>query len=144
MSFSHERFSTELFFRTHENGAVLFKTYGENRQNTLKIDQIAVIDMRSETIKSQGDTPLTDEETKLIKDWMHERKTVLEEREIDDILRTIDHLNLTAQWAQLKASDVDLERDTDQLLLSMHDLRTILSRKKNRAIHEQALSTTPC
>ena len=100
--------------------------------------------MRSETIKSQGDTPLTDEETKLIKDWMHERKTVLEEREIDDFLRTIDHLNLTAQWAQLKASDVDLERDTDQLLLSMHDLRTILSRKKNRAIHEQALSTTPC
>jgi len=86
--------------------------------------------MRSETIKSQGDTPLTDEETKLIKDWMHKRKTVLEEREIDDILRTIDHLNLTAQWAQLKASDVDLERDTDQLLLSMHDLRTILSRKK--------------
>ena len=130
MSFSHERFPTEVFFRTHENGTVLFKTYGENRQNTLKITQIAVIDMRSETIKSQGDTPLTDEETKLIKDCMHERKTVLEEREIDDILRTIDHLNLTAQWAQLKASDVDLERDTDQLLLSMHDLRTILSRKK--------------
>ena len=43
---------------------------------------------------------------------------------------TIDHLNLTAQWAQSKASDADLERVTDQLLLSMHDLRTILSRKK--------------
>jgi len=85
LSFSHERFPTEVFFRTHENGTVLFKTYGENRQNTLKINQIAVIDMRSETIKSQGDTPLTDEETKLIKDWMHKRKTVLEEREIDDI-----------------------------------------------------------
>jgi len=46
------------------------------------------------------------------------------------VLRTIDHLNLTAQWAQSKASDADLERVTDQLLLSMHDLRTILSRKK--------------
>jgi len=130
LSFSHERFSTEVFFRTHKNGAVLFKTYGENRQSALKIDQIAVIDMRSETIKSQGDTPLTDEETKLIKDWMHERKTMLEDCEISDSLSTIDHLNLTAQWAQLKASDVDLGRVTDQLLLSMHDLRTILSRKK--------------
>ena len=86
--------------------------------------------MRSETIKSQGDTPLTDEETKLIKDWMHERKTMLEDCEISDSLSTIDHLNLTAQWAQLKASDVDLGRVTDQLLLSMHDLRRILSRKK--------------
>jgi hypothetical protein len=120
----------KYFFRIRENGAVLFKTPGENRQNRAEMHQIAAINMRSETIKSQGDTPLTDEETKLIKDWMHKRKTVLEEREIDDILRTIDHLNLTAQWAQLKASDVDLERDTDQLLLSMHDLRTILSRKK--------------
>ncbi|WP_347864276.1 MULTISPECIES: hypothetical protein [Planktomarina] len=92
--------------------------------------QIAVINIRNETVKPLGDTVLTDEETKLIADWMRERKTVLEEREIDDILRTIDHLNLTAQWAQSKASDADLERVTDQLLLSMHDLRTILSRKK--------------
>ena len=30
----------------------------------------------------------------------------------------------------IKASDADLERVTGQLLLSMHDLRTILSRKK--------------
>ncbi|WP_348662180.1 hypothetical protein [uncultured Planktomarina sp.] len=92
--------------------------------------QIAAINIRNQTVKPLGDTVLTDEETKLIADWMRERKTVLEEREIDDILRTIDHLNLTAQWAQSKASDADLERVTDQLLLSMHDLRTILSRKK--------------
>ena len=92
--------------------------------------QIAAINIRNETVKPLGDTLLTDEETKLITDWMRERKTVLEECEIDDILQTIDHLNLTAQWAQSKASDADLERVTDQLLLSMHNLRTILSRKK--------------
>ena len=43
----------------------------------------------------------------------------------------------------IKASDADLERVTGQLLLSMHDLRTILSRKKNRAGREQALRITP-
>ena len=120
----------KYFFRIRENGAVLFKTPGENRQNRAEMHQIAAINMRSDTVKPLGDTVLTDEETKLIADWMRERKTVLEEREIDDILRTIDHLNLTAQWAQSKASDADLERVTDQLLLSMHDLRTILSRQK--------------
>jgi hypothetical protein len=122
------------FFRIRENGATLFKTPEQNRQNRLEMHQIAVINIRNETVKPQGDTVLTDEETKLITDWMQERKTVLEEREIDDILRTVDHLNLTAQWAQSKASDADLERVTDQLLLSMHDLRTILSRKKTERI----------
>ena len=118
------------FFRIRENGAVLFKTPGNNRRNRLEMHQIAAINIRNETVKPLGDTVLTDEEIKLIADWMRERKTVLEEREIDDILRTIDHLNLTAQWAQSKASDADLERVTDQLLLAMHDLRTILNRKK--------------
>ena len=122
------------FFRIRENGATLFKMPEQNRQNRLEMHQIAVINIRNETVKPQGDTVLTDEETKLIADWMQERKTVLEEREIDDILRTVDHLNLTAQWAQSKASDADLERVTDQLLLSMHDLRTILSRKKAERI----------
>ena len=122
------------FFRIRENGATLFKMPEQNRQNRLEMHQIAVINIRNETVKPQGDTVLTDEETKLIADWMQERKTVLEELEIDDILRTVDHLNLTAQWAQSKASDADLERVTDQLLLSMHDLRTILSRKKAERI----------
>jgi len=122
------------FFRIRENGATLFKTPEQNRQNRLEMHQIAVINIRNETVKPQGDTVLADEETKLIADWMQERKTVLEELEIDDILRTVDHLNLTAQWAQSKASDADLERVTDQLLLSMHDLRTILSRKKAERI----------
>ena len=122
------------FFRIRENGATLFKMPEQNRQNRLEMHQVAVINIRNETVKPQGDTVLTDEETKLIADWMQERKTVLEEREIDDILRTVDNLNLTAQWAQSKASDADLERVTDQLLLSMHDLRTILSRKKAERI----------
>jgi hypothetical protein len=49
---------------------------------------------------------------------------------VDDILRAIDHLNLTAQWAQARASDEQLEEVTDSLLLAMHDLRSVLVRKK--------------
>jgi hypothetical protein len=120
----------KVFFSNPRKRCGPVQDSGKNRQNRLEMHQIAAINIRNETVKPLGDTVLTDEETKLIADWMRERKTVLEEREIDDILRTIDHLNLTAQWAQSKASDADLERVTDQLLLSMHDLRTILSRKK--------------
>jgi hypothetical protein len=115
------------FFRTRENGAVLFKTPVNNRQNRLEMHQIAAINIRNETVKPLGDTVLTDEETKLIADWMRERKTVLEEREIDDIIRTIDHLTLTAQWAQSNSSDADLDRGTNQLWIFILNLLTILS-----------------
>ena len=46
------------------------------------------------------------------------------------ILRTVDHLNLTAQWAQSRATDEQLDAVTDLLLLTMHDLRTVLVRRK--------------
>jgi hypothetical protein len=39
-------------------------------------------------------------------------------------------MNLTAQWVQSQASPEDLEAVTEPLLLAMHDLRTILVRKK--------------
>lgn len=55
-------------------------------------------------------------------------------RDIDDILRTADHLNLTTQWAQSKATPEQLEAVTDQLLLAMHDLRSVLVRKKSEIL----------
>lgn len=61
---------------------------------------------------------------------MQERTALLAERDIDDSLRAVDYLNLTSQWAQAKATDEQLEAVTDDLLLAMHDLRSVLVRKK--------------
>jgi len=44
--------------------------------------------------------------------------------------RTIDQMNNMTQWAQAKASDADLEEITDATLLALHDLRSVLIRKK--------------
>ena len=49
---------------------------------------------------------------------------------IDDILRAVDYLNTTTQWVQSRAEDDELEEITDDLLLAMHDLRSVLVRKK--------------
>ena len=65
-----------------------------------------------------------------ISDWIEERTEVLAWREIDDIHRAVDYLNLTTHWAQSKANDEQLEAVTDALLLAMHDLRAVLVRKK--------------
>jgi hypothetical protein len=125
--------STELpdyFFRIRENGAAVFRVDTENRNRRIEMDQIATINVRNGEVKPQGGRDLTAEDQAAIDDWIVRRRELLARRDIDDIHRTIDHLNLTAQWAQSRASEDELEDVTDRLLLAMHDLRSVLVRKK--------------
>ena len=118
----------EYFFRVRENGAFVFRVDTENRQRRIDMDQIAAVNIRNGEIKPHGGRALS--ETDLAQTWMQERRAVLAARDIDDIKRAVDHLNLTAHWAQTKATDDQLEAVTDDLLLTMHDLRSVLVRKK--------------
>lgn len=120
----------EYYFRIRENGAAVFRVSTENRQRRIEMDEIAVVNIRNGNIRPHGETKLTDDEIAVIEAWMEERRAVLADRDIDDIHRAIDYLNLTTHWAQSRASDADLEDVTDRLLLAMHDLRTVLVRKK--------------
>lgn len=127
----------KYYFRVRENGAFVFRVDTENRDRRVEMDQIAAINIRNGEIKPHGDRSLSDTDLEHIKAWMAERAEVLARRDIDDILRTVDHLNLTAQWAQTRASAAQLEAVTDALLLAMHDLRTVLVRKKADRLTER-------
>ncbi|SDI68440.1 hypothetical protein [Lutimaribacter saemankumensis] len=118
------------YFRVRENGAFVFRVDTENRQRRIEMDQIAVVNINNGQIKPHGERTLSDEDLSAIRDWMTERVRVLAERDIDDILRAVDYLNQTTHWAQSRATDEQLELVTDSLLLAMHDLRTVLVRKK--------------
>jgi hypothetical protein len=120
----------DYYFRVRENGAVVFRIDTENRQRRIEMDQIAVVNIRNGEVKPHGDRTLSDEDMATIRDWMEKRAAVLAHRDIDDIHRAIDYMNLTTQWAQSKASPDQLEAITDDLLLAMHDLRSVLVRKK--------------
>ncbi|WP_299963552.1 hypothetical protein [uncultured Roseobacter sp.] len=120
----------EYYFRVRENGAAVFRVDTENRQRRIEMDQIAVINIRNGEVKAQGAHALSDADRDAIDDWMRARSDLLERRAVDDILRAVDHLNLTTQWAQSRATPEQLEEVTDTLLLAMHDLRGVLVRKK--------------
>ncbi|WP_282119881.1 hypothetical protein [Ruegeria atlantica] len=120
----------EYYFRVRENGAAVFRIDTENRQRRIEMDQIAVINIRNGEVKPQGQRTLSDADKAEIARWMEARKTLLAQRDIDDIHRAVDYLNLTTQWAQSKATPEQLEDVTDRLLLAMHDLRSVLVRKK--------------
>lgn len=120
----------DYYFRVRENGAAVFRVDTENRERRLELRQIAVVHLKKDEIRPHGDAVLSAEDEGAIRAWMEERAALTERRTLDDILRTVDHLNVTAQWAQAQATDEDLEAVTDALLLAMHDLRTVLVRKK--------------
>lgn len=120
----------EYFFRIRENGAAVFRVSAGGRTGRIGMDQIAVANIRNGEIRAHGQTDLSEADRAAIRAWIEERQRQLAAREIDDILRTVDHLNLTAQWAQSRAADDELDRVTDALLLAMHDLRAVLVRRK--------------
>ncbi|KNG94989.1 hypothetical protein [Pseudaestuariivita atlantica] len=120
----------EYYFRIRENGAFVFRVDTENRQRRIELDQIAVVNLNKSEIKPHGQTRLSQRDMDEITAWMHKRQALLALRDIDDIHRAIDYLNTTAHWAQSRATPDQLDEVTDALLLAMHDLRTVLVRKK--------------
>ena len=120
----------EYYFRVRENGAAVFRVDTENRNRRIEMDQIAVVNIRNGEIKPHGERTLSDADLDRIRDWMEERARLLALRDIDDIHRAVDYLNLTTQWVQSKATDEQLDAVTNDLLLAMHDLRSTLVRKK--------------
>ncbi|MEL6608248.1 MAG: hypothetical protein AAFO58_12285 [Pseudomonadota bacterium] len=120
----------DYYFRIRDKGAVVFRVDTENRQRRIDMDQIAMVNVVNGQIKPHGQRELSETDLAVIQEWMAERIETLDARTVDDIHRAIDHLNLTAQWVQTTATDDQLEDFTDELLLAMHDLRSVLVRKK--------------
>jgi len=120
----------DYYFRVRDNGAFVFRVDTENRQRRIEMDQIAVVNIRNGEIKPHGDRELSQADLSEIKSWMRERAALLARRDIDDIHRAVDYLNTTTHWVQSKAEDAQLDDVTDALLLAMHDLRSVLVRKK--------------
>ncbi|MFG6531819.1 MULTISPECIES: hypothetical protein [unclassified Sulfitobacter] len=120
----------DYYFRIRENGAAVFRLDAANRQRRIEMEQIAVVNIRNGEVKPHGQHRLTEADQAEIARWTKARRATLAAREIDDIRRAVEHLNLTTQWAQSRATDAELEAVTDELLLAMHDLRSTLVRKK--------------
>ncbi|WP_096786537.1 hypothetical protein [Rhodobacter sp. CZR27] len=120
----------DYYFRIRENGALVFRLDTANRQQRIEMEQIATLNLRNGEVRPHGQRALTEADRAEIGRWMKARAELLARREVDDILRTVDHLNLTTQWAQSKAADAQLDAVTDALLLAMHDLRAVLVRRK--------------
>lgn len=124
----------EYYFRVRENGAVVFRVDAENRMRRIEMTQIAVVNVRNGDVKPHGDHTLSERDREEIAGWLAARQDTLRARDLDDIGRLVDRINLATVWAQQSATPEDLEAVSDRLLLAMHDFRTVLVRKKSKQI----------
>lgn len=123
----------DLYFRIRDNGATVFRVDAENRQGRLNLEPLAFANVRNGEIRVQGTRALTEDERSAIEDWIAQRKAVLLERDAAEIATALEALNGAAHWAQTKASDADIEAVAGDLLMAMHDLRTVLVRRQSDA-----------
>ena len=121
----------DYYFRIRDNGAVVFRVDTENRQRRIEMQELATINVKNGNIKPHGEVTLSPDDMTAIRDWMAQRTALLAARDLDDIHRAVDYLNMTTQWVQTRALDDQLDQVTDPLLLAMHDLRTVLVRRKS-------------
>ena len=127
----------DYYFRLRENGAAVFRIETETRTKRLEMTEIAVVNVRNGNLKPHGQVELSDKDRAAIADWLTARQAEMAERDAATPTACIEQLGMTAQWAQSRASDAELEDATDALLLAMHDLRSVLVRKKaNRAAQD--------
>lgn len=124
----------QLYYRTKENGASVFRVDTENRQSRMDLVHIANINLKKSAINPKDDIPLTEAETNEINQWIAMRNEQMHTRQLDDIHRMMDAMNETAQWLQTKATIAEMEEIADQLLLCMHDLRSAIVRKKTESL----------
>lgn len=120
----------DYYFRIRENGAAVYRLGTDPRNQRIEMDQIAVVNTRNGEVKPHGQRDLSDADRAAIASWLADRRATLARREADEIARTPELLNLAAQWAQSRATDAELEEITGPLLLAIHDLRTVLVRRK--------------
>lgn len=120
----------EHYFRIRENGASVFRVDTANRHSRIEMEEIATVNIRNGTIRTHGEAVLTTADHTAIEAWISERRRLLAAREVDDLLRCVDHLNLAAQWVQTRATAEQVEAVMEPLLLAMHDLRSILVRRR--------------
>jgi len=119
------------YFRIRENGAMVFIVHPETREKRIELEPIATLNIKSGAIRPNGIRAITREDELAIGAWMAERRLAIKARALSDAAHLRDQLNVVTQWAQNKASEVEINEVADDLLMALHDLRQVLVRRKS-------------
>jgi hypothetical protein len=123
-----------LYFRIRETGAQVFRVDTTNQNRRIEMEPLAVVNTRTGEVRLQGGRTFSETEAAEVAEWLADRQAALAGRDVEAARETIERLNLTAAWLQSRASTEDMDAVADDLLMAMHDLRSVIARRKADAL----------
>lgn len=116
----------DLYFRRRENGAQVFRVLADRHNGRLDLTLLATVNLKTGILRPQGAHALRPDEARQIDLWRQQQAPTVAAPAED----AITALNRAAHWAQAKADDAEIEAAAMALLLAMHDLRSVLTRRR--------------
>lgn len=130
--------SMKLYYRHRKNGATVFRLEVANRQRRIELNQIATISKIGEIQPHKRRAP-TDAETVEIADWWMAWQARSSAEELSDSEKFLVQLNEYTDWMSRRASDDEVDSNSDPLLMAILDLRQALVRRLSGIPGEQPL-----
>ena len=94
------------------------------------MDRIGLVHLKTQEVKTVAGAQITPEEHVEITAWVEQRIGQDRADRALDLRKLNDHMNMTTQWFLDHATDEDILRHSEDLLLSVIDLRNTLIRRR--------------
>ena len=117
----------KLYYRHRENGVTVFRMEVANRQRRIELNQIASIIGKGEIVPHKRREP-TEAELAEIKTWWDTWRERPEDS-LDETEQFIRQLNLYTDWVARRAPAEQVDRQSDELLTALLDLRQVVVRR---------------
>ena len=110
-----------LYFRHREGGAQVMRLT-EGRDGRIGAEPLAVVSLRSGEVRVQGGREISDAEQAEIDAWLADAVAGRTTREMAEVARTVEAMNLAAGWIG-RADAAVVAEAADTLLAAAQDLR---------------------
>lgn len=127
-------YNTQFYFRAREQNANIYRISADNRKSRDLYDHIGTITYQSGKIKLQDDASISPDEEKEIMEWVTRHKARMNKIQKSKIEELIVDINHAAHWVQTNASDNDIHRVFEDLVLALQDLRQVSVRRYAKAL----------
>lgn len=131
-------YNSQFYFRAREGNANIYRISADNRKSRDLYDHIGTVVIQNGKIKLQDDATITKEEEGIILEWVSKHKNRLNKLQKAKMEELILDVNQAAHYIQTNASDADIHRVFEDLVLAIHDLRQTAVRRYAKALENGA------
>lgn len=121
-----------IYIRYRNRGGVIFRINNPKNLAHSSMERIGSVNLRSGEVELLPAASLDDHDLAQIEAWVIARREFYATSRARDVSDLIEKMNLVTHWYLNEASDEEIESTSEDLLLSLTDLRNSILRKKSK------------